>query len=224
MKPWLLLDAATIPGGGTLNLYQRDRDFSIKVGSDELMNSRAHGSEESLASMAWQRLGARPRTRALIGGLGMGFTLAATVRELGLDAQITVAELVPAVVRWNRGPLAPLAGAPLDDRRVNVHIGDVAELLQKQVQNYDLILLDVDNGPSEMSARGNTWLYSNAGLSKARSALRPGGVLGVWSAGADDDFTGRLRRTGFDVDAVPVRARGKRGAHHLIWLATRIDD
>jgi spermidine synthase len=221
MKPWILLDSAAIPGGGELGLYQHVRDFAIRVGRDELMTSRTHGSEDALAELAAARLGARPRARGLVGGLGMGFTAAAALRGLGPDGRLTVAELVPAVVAWNRGLLAHLAGDPLGDPRVDVHVGDVAALLRATVGLYDLVLLDVDNGPHGMTAGANHWLYGAAGLAAAHRALRPGGVLAVWSASPDEGFTRRLRQAGFQVEVARPRAHGAKGTRHVVWLAAR---
>ena len=221
MKPWILVASAPIPGGGELHLWQHVRDFAIRVGRDELMNSGTHGSEDALASLAYARLGARPGRRVLVGGLGMGFTVAAALRGLTEDGRITVAELVPAVVEWSRGPLAHLAGDPLADPRVDVHTGDVADLLRARDDAYDAILLDVDNGPHGMTTGANHWLYSRPGLTRARATLRPGGVLAVWSAGPDEAFTRRLGEAGFTSECLRVPAHGARGRKHVIWLATR---
>ncbi len=225
MIPWVLLDSATIPvDGGELRLYRRAEEFSIRiVGGGELMNSRVHGSEEALAELACARLAGRVRPRLLIGGLGMGYTLAAALKNLGSDGEVVVAELVAAVVEWNRGPLGALAGQPLADARAGAQVVDVARLLKAADQDYDAILLDVDNGPEGLTQRSNDWLYSAAGLNAAFSALRPGGVLGVWSAGPAPDFADRLRQRGFEVDEVRVRARGavRKGAWHTLWLAGR---
>lgn len=221
MKPWVVLDRAPIPGGGELTLSQRARDFAIRVGRDELMSSMSHGSEDALARLAFAHLGSRPQRQVLIGGLGMGFTLAAALRDAGPADRLTVAELMPAVVAWNHGPLAHLAGNPLSDPRVTVHTGDVAGLLRSAHAVYDLILLDVDNGPSALTTSANHWLYGTTGLASAFAALRPGGVLAVWSAGHEQAFTRRLRRTGFLVDLVEGRAHGDRGARFPIWLAKR---
>jgi spermidine synthase len=223
MIPWVLLDKAEMPdGGGELRLMQRGAEFSIIAGSIELMNSRLSGSEEALASMACARLAAAARPHVLIGGLGMGFTLRAALADLGPDARITVAELVPAVVAWARGPLAPVFGDSLADGRVSVVEDDVAAVMAARRAAYDAILLDVDNGPEGLTRKQNDGLYDIAGLGLARSALRPGGILAVWSSAPDRSFTERLRRTGFAVEEVPVRAnRKRRGARHMIWLATR---
>jgi spermidine synthase len=216
------LDKATMPGGGELRLMQRGTEFSIMSGTTELMNSRLSGSEEKLATLAGERIVGRRRVRMLIGGLGMGFTLRAALEALDGDAEVVVAELVPAVIAWARGALAPVFGGSLDDRRVTVSEGDVGRLIGVERGAYDAVLLDVDNGPEGLSRRENDRLYSPAGLSAARSALRPGGVLGVWSSGPDVGFTRRLSAAGFAVEEVKVRATGgRRGARHVIWLATK---
>lgn len=221
MIPWKLLDIAQAPGSGEeLRLYKRGTDFSIRVGNSELMNSRVHGSEEALARLACGRIAGRPRPRVLIGGLGMGYTTSAALHALGIGAQVVVAELVPAVVAWNRGPLADLAGNPLQDERVTVQEIDVARIIQAELHSCDAILLDVDNGPAGLMRRDNEWLYSLDGLTKALGALLPGGVLGVWSSDPDLAFTRRLRKVGFKVDEVRVRARGASGGpRHTIWIA-----
>lgn len=225
MVPWEFLDSAPVPGGqGELRLYQRGDEFSIRLDRCELMNSRSHGSEEALAELACARVARCVRPQVLIGGLGMGYTTAAALRHLRADGRLVVAELVPAVVKWNRGPLADLAGRPLEHERVTVRQADVAQLLKADRGSYDAILLDVDNGPEGLTRKGNDWLYARAGLAAAFTALRPAGVLAVWSATADRAFTQRLREAGFKVDEVPVRSRGSRkGARHTIWLAGRGD-
>lgn len=224
MKPWVLLDTVAAPTPAEqLRLLQRDTEFSIKVGNYELMNSRVHGSEEALAELTCARIAQRPRARVLIGGLGMGFTLAAALRTLAADSEVVVAELIAAVVRWNRGPLAHLAGHPLNDARVQVREFDVANIMRAQAQAYDAILLDVDNGPDGLTRKENDWLYGVAGLRAAHDALRRGGVLAVWSAAYDAAFTKRLVTAGFAVEEKRVRARGTRGgSHHVIWLAMRM--
>lgn len=223
MNRWVLLDTADVPGGGgQLRLLRRDDEFVIKVGPHELMNSRISGSEVALADLACAQIAGRPKPRVLIGGLGMGFTLAAALRALGPDAAVVVAELVPAVVAWNRGPLAAVAGKSLADWRVSVREGDVARLIRSEQMAYDAILLDVDNGPEGMTRDSNDQLYDLGGLGAAYDALREGGVLAVWSAGPDKAFTQRLYKTGFSVNEVMVRANGKGGgARHTIWLAKR---
>ncbi|MDT8387319.1 MAG: hypothetical protein RQ736_07385 [Thiogranum sp.] len=223
MTPWTLLDSAPVPGKvGELRLYQCGAEFSIRIaGRGELMNSRVHGSEDALAEMTCARLAERVAPRLLIGGLGMGFTLAAALRQLDEPAQVQVAELVPAVVAWNRGPLGDCAGHPLEDPRATVYEGDVARLLKDGQSAYDAILLDVDNGPEGLTRKGNDWLYGEDGLNAAYTALRPDGVLAVWSAGPAEDFLQRLRKVGFEVDEVRVRAHGSKGARHVIWFARR---
>ena len=222
MIPWIQLDSAKVPGGREeLRLKRRGSEFSIMLGANELMNSRMSGSEEALARLACAKIGDRRRPKMLIGGLGMGFTLRAALAELGRDAIVVVAELVPAVVAWARGPMAELFAGSLDDPRVEVREADVADLIASGKGVYDAILLDVDNGPDGLSRSANDRLYDIEGLSAARTALTPGGVLAVWSAHPDRSFTARLRQSGFEVEEVNTRARGKRGARHVIWLATR---
>ena len=221
MIPWMQLDAARIPDGGELRLMQRGAELSIMSGSIELMNSRLSGSEVALASLACARLAGQPKPRMLIGGLGMGFTLRAALSALPKDAGVVVAELVPAVVAWARGPMAQLFEGCLNDPRVAVRETDVAEVIGAARGVFDAILLDVDNGPGGLNRDANDRLYSRVGLAAAQRALKPGGVLAVWSAGRDDGFTRRLRGAGFAAEEVPVRATGgRRGARHVIWLAT----
>lgn len=226
MIPWKLLDTAQTPGNGEeLHLYQRDTEFSITIRGDELMNSRMHGSEDALAKLACQKIGNQPQPRVLIGGLGMGYTLRSALDELGAKAEVVVAELVPAVVSWNREFLAHLADSPLEDSRVTVHEDDVAKIIKKAKGGYNAILLDVDNGPDAMTHKDNDWLYSLRGLNAAFAALQPKGVLAIWSADPDAAFSKRLCEAGFELDEYRVPARGgdkgKRGPHHIIWTAIR---
>jgi spermidine synthase len=223
MIPWEFLGSAQAPADGeVLSLYRRGREFSIRVQGRQLMDSTVHGSEDALAELACARIASRPSPRVLIGGLGMGFTAAAALRHLGPQSQVVVAELVPAVVEWNRQLLGDLAGRPLDDPRVTVRVSDVAAILRQEQEAYDAILLDVDNGPVGLTRKGNNWLYAQPGLAAAYAALRPRGVLAVWSAGTDRPFVRRLQRLGFTVDEVMVRARGDRGGRqHIVWLAAR---
>jgi spermidine synthase len=222
MIPWILIDTASVPGGGELRLKRRGAEFSIMLGSTELMNSRLSGSEEALARLACERLQSRAAPKVLIGGLGMGFTLRAALAELPPDARVVVAELVPAVIRWARGPMAEIFGGSLDDPRVALHEGDVGALIAATTAGFDAILLDVDNGPEGLSRSGNDELYDLAGLGLARRALRPGGILAVWSSARNAAFTQRLHRAGFTVEEVTARAHaGRRGAKHAIWLATK---
>lgn len=221
MIPWVQLESAPLPEGGELRLKQRGAEFSIMLGTNELMNSRLSGSEEALASLTCERIGGGVAPKMLIGGLGMGFTLRAALAALGPDAKITVAELVPAVVAWARGPMAAVFGTCLDDPRVDVREADVGLLIRADKAAYDAILLDVDNGPEGLTRKENDALYDPRGLSQAHAALKPGGVLAVWSSAPDAGFTRRLTRTGFAVEEMKIRANGKRGARHTIWLATR---
>jgi spermidine synthase len=222
MRHWTLLGEAPIPGTGkSLCLYQGKDDFFIKLtGGVELMNTRKHASEDALGAEPCRRLRDRSAARVLIGGLGMGFTLAAALEAVGTDAEVTVAELIPEVVEWNRGPLGERSGRPLDDPRTRVYVGDVADLLRGGESRFDVIALDVDNGPEGLTSESNDWLYSLPGIAAARKALRPGGVLAWWSAGPDRAFEKLLRRTGLAVEGVVVRAHGGKGARHTIWLAT----
>jgi spermidine synthase len=217
--PWVQLDSAKIPDGGELRLKRRGAEFSIMLGTNELMNSRLSGSEEALAKLSCDRIRGRGEPHVLIGGLGMGFTLRAALAELADDARITVAELAPAVVTWARGPMAEIFGGSLGDPRVTIRETDVGGLIRSAKASYDAILLDVDNGPEGLSRKANDTLYDRTGLGAARAALRPGGVLAVWSSGPDAGFTRRLRDAGFSVEEVRMRANGKRGARHVIWLA-----
>lgn len=224
MNKWAQLGSVDIPnGGGVLTLSQRDAEFSIRLSGirGELMNSRIHGSEEALAELGCARLAAVEAARVLVGGMGMGFTLAAALRSVGASAEVVVAELIPEVVEWNRGPLGDCAGHPLRDGRTRVHIGDVAELLAGARGAFDAILLDVDNGPEGLTQEDNQWLYSLAGLQATHRALRPEGTLAVWSAGPDPLFLIRLKKTGFHASSRSVRARPGKGSHHTIFLAKK---
>jgi spermidine synthase len=222
MRHWKLLGEAPIPGTGkALNLYQGKDDFFIKIssGGGELMSTRKHGSEDALGAQPCRRLRNRESARVLIGGLGMGFTLAAALKELGSGAEVTVAELIPEVVDWNRGPLGERSGFPLDDLRTRVHLGDVAKLLRKKRGYFDVIALDVDNGPEGLTQSSNDWLYSTPGIVAAQEALTPNGILAYWSAGSDQAFHDRLRQCGFLVEEHTAYAHGNKGARHTIWLA-----
>ncbi|KRQ96917.1 spermidine synthase [Bradyrhizobium jicamae] len=223
MIPWEKIDTARIPGtDDDLRLMRRGKEFSIKLGSNELMNSRLSGSEEALATLAARKIEKVAGPRVLIGGLGMGFTLRAALAVFGSKAQIVQAELVPAVVAWARGPMAEIFGDSLADPRVNIREGDVAEIIRSHRGAFDAILLDVDNGPEGLTRKANDALYDSVGLNATRAALRPGGVLAVWSSGPNAAFAKRLRSARFDVNEVNIRATGKgRGVRHIIWIATK---
>ena len=223
MIPRKLIDTAKVPGGGgELRLMQRGQEFSIMLGQNELMSSRLSGSEEALATLACRQLQAVPDPHMLIGGLGMGFTLRAALKVLGPQARIVVAELVPAVVQWARGPMSALHGDSLSDPRVKIHEGDVADIIAGANASFDAILLDVDNGPEGLTRESNSLLYNVNGLIAAKAALKTGGVLSVWSSFPDPVFSKRLREAGYAVNEVNLRATGKGGgARHVIWMATK---
>jgi spermidine synthase len=221
VQPWITLDVAAIPGGGEMRLKRRGAEFSIMLGGNELMNSRLSHSEEALARLAAARLESRPQPSVLIGGLGFGFTLRAALAAFGPQARITVAELVPQVCAWARGPLAGLFAGSLDDGRVDLVESDVAAIIRAGRGAWDAILLDVDNGPDGLTAAANDALYGPAGLAAAWQALRPGGRLAVWSAAPDRDFGQRMARAGFRVEEVRVHAHRGGGARHVIWLGAR---
>lgn len=211
------------PDGRELVLYQQRDTFLIQIDSEDLMTSRAHGSEEEMARLAFAALEPRRPRRVLVGGLGMGFTLRATLDLLPERgrAKVVVAEMFPAVIAWNRGPLAHLARRPLDDPRVEVVAADVGELLAATTDRFDVVLLDVDNGPDAMTLESNRHLYSDRGVERLHRALTGGGVVAVWSAGDDPRFTRRLRRAGFDARTHRVRERPGKGAHHVVFLGRR---
>jgi len=223
MIPWIQIDSVQVPGAEVeLSLKRRGAEFSMMLGQNELMNSRLSGSEEALATLSCRRIDGVKRPHVLIGGLGMGFTLRAALAVLGADARIVVAELVPAVIGWARGPMAELFGNSLTDLRVKIREADVADVIGSSRQAFDAVLLDVDNGPEGLIRKANDALYDAKGLQAIRAALRPGGVLAVWSSGPNVAFTKRLRAADFDVNEVGVRATTKRsGAHHVIWFATK---
>ncbi|MBN1210462.1 MAG: hypothetical protein JXB05_36750 [Myxococcaceae bacterium] len=220
MKPWEVLARAPAPDGGELVLHHRDGEFVIRVRGQELMSSRVHGSEEAMARLASTALGAVSRPRVLIGGLGLGYTLRAMLDALGADARLVVAELAEAIVSWNRGPLAPLAGRPLEDPRVRVELMDVQRVMRRGAP-WHAILLDVDNGPTALTRASNAGLYDGPGLAAAHAALAPQGVLVVWSAGPDERFTARLAHAGFNAEAHTVPAGKGRGTRHTLFVARR---
>ncbi|MDB5723636.1 MAG: spermidine synthase [Novosphingobium sp.] len=222
MIPRQLLGTAQVPGGEELSLYSHGRDFMIVLQRNELMSTRMRGSEEALATMTLDRLADRPAPRLLIGGYGMGFTLRAALANLGSKAHVTVAELVPEIVEWARGPMAELTAGCLDDRRVLLRAGDVADAIMEANGAYDAILLDVDNGPDGLVRDENDRIYSRSGLQAAKRALTPGGILAVWSAASDKAFAGRLQRAGLALEEVQVSARGNgKGPKHVIWFAKK---
>lgn len=224
MNRYKLLDTALIPNdGGELRLFEVGDEFVIKLTGTggELMNTRTHGSEDALAEIACKKIASRAQPRVLIGGLGMGFTLASALQHLGANAEVVVAELVGGVIEWNRGPLGAKAGNPIQDPRAIVRETDVALILKETALAYDAILLDVDNGPEGLTHTANDWLYSMEGLKTCMQALRPNGVLAVWSAGPDRDFTERLKKSGFKVEELRVYAHGKKGTRHTLWMADK---
>lgn len=221
--PWIQLDTTDIPGSDAkLRLMQRGTEYTIKIGANELMSSRMFGSEEALATLTCFRIKALPDPKILIGGLGMGFTLRAALKVTPPDARLTVVELLPAIVRWGRGPLTELFAGCLDEPRVMLREADVSTVIRASRNSYDAIMLDVDNGPEGLVREGNNALYNLTGLQAAYDALRPGGVMSVWSSGQDVKFTARLRKTGFATEVINVDASGSRGrARHVIWFATK---
>ncbi|WP_457551012.1 spermine/spermidine synthase domain-containing protein [Desulfobacula sp.] len=223
MIPWQEIDRAQVPGQKeNIILQKRGQEFSIRIAGTELMNSRIHGSEDDLARLTFSCLKGKSDLRILIGGLGMGYTLSAALEQSRPETVIVVSELIPAVVRWNIEHLGHLARMPLDDPRVTVEKEDVAKIIRKQASAWDAILLDVDNGPEGLTQKANECLYSRSGLETSFLALRPGGILSIWSAKASEAFTRRLDDCGFKAKMVSVRARKSgKGSRHIIWLAQK---
>ena len=222
MKAWELLGRTSTPDGTEITLMRQDTELLILAGGKPLMSSRMHGSEEAAAALACKHLTNAPEPAVLVGGLGMGFTLRATLDLLPPGATIVVSELLAGVVEWNRGPLGPLAGHPLKDRRVVVDVGDVGSTLASSRARFDAVILDVDNGPDAFTSSQNAGLYSDRGLAAVRTALRRDGVLAVWSAWEDRKFEQRLRYNGFSVAVERPRARLKKGGpRHTIFLGRR---
>lgn len=225
MIPWEKIDKAIVPGQNEkITLLKRGNEFSIRTRETELMNSRVHGSEDALAELTLSRMNQKENIKILIGGLGMGYTLAAALEQSGPDACIVVSELVPDVVKWNRKYLGHLSGMPLLDSRVSVEEKDVANIIRRYSSVWNAILLDVDNGPAGLTCKSNNQLYGRSGLKAAFSALCPGGILSVWSAAEDGTFTQRLTQCGFKTRTVTVRARKSgKGGRHTIWMAEKPD-
>ena len=222
MIPWEKLAVARAPGGEELRLNRRGDEYSIRIGQNDLMNSRLSASEEALATVASEKLAGRPAPVLLIGGLGMGFTLCAALAKLPPDAKVVQVELVRELIEWARGPMASLFGDALDDPRVEIRVEDVGVTMRGARNAYDAILLDVDNGPEALTSRVNDALYGHAGLAVAFRALKPGGVLGVWSCAPDAKFAQRMREARFVVEEKRVKAhRGRSGARHVLWFGTR---
>jgi spermidine synthase len=226
VRPWEYIDHEAVPDDdGTIYLMRRGTEYAIHVNGRELMSNKLHGSEDALADLACDRLASLEDARILVGGLGMGFTLAAALRRVGPAGQVTVSELMPAVKRWNEGPMAHASRYPLRDARTVVHMGDVGDLVENPPHPWSAILLDVDNGPRALTRPHNGWLYSRSGLRSAYRALIPGGVLGIWSAHPDDSLTRRLRGFGFQVEELrhvePDRPTEDDSGAHVIWMAQR---
>ena len=225
MKPLIKLATAKIPNnGGELTLSQREEEFSIRLSGvrGELMNSRVFNSEQELSKLGCAHIKNTENAQVLVGGLGMGYTLAAALECVTVSSKVTVAELIPEVVEWNQGPLGECAGRPLDDPRSQVRLGDIAELIKQQQPEFDAILLDVDNGPEGITHTNNNWLYSTAGLEALYNSLRPEGMLAVWSAGPDSMFVIQLKKAGFQVTVQTVRSRPGKGSRHTIFLAKKL--
>jgi spermidine synthase len=225
MIPWTHLDTVQIPNdGGELKLSQRGDEFSIKISGKrgELMNSRVFNSEKVLSQLGCAHIKPHHDAHILVGGLGMGYTLAAALKAVNADSVVTVAELIPEVVKWNEGPLGHCAGKPLQDPRTKVHIGDVKELLTSRQPRFDAILLDVDNGPKGLTHSNNDWIYSEDGLKDIYDTLNPNGMLAIWSAGPDYLFSVRLKKIGFRVDTRDVQAGPGKGSKHTIFLAKKL--
>jgi spermidine synthase len=219
MKPWETLGTATTPDGGRFELRRRDGNYVILADGYDLMTSYSHGSEDAMMSLACPR--PRVDARILIGGLGMGYTLAATLDLLPPGGSVVVSELVPEVVEWNRGPLGPLAGHPLDDPRADLVVGDVADIIRDSKSSFDAVLLDVDNSVDSFTLVRNSWLYTAEGLAAAHRSLRSQGALAIWSAVTERTFERRLGAAGFTASTHPVRGRDKRGGHYAVIVGRR---
>ena len=219
MKPWETLATVTTPDGSRFELQRHDGNYVIQANGNTLMTSYSHGSEDAMMSLACPSPSVD--TCVLIGGLGMGYTLAAVLDLLPPGGSAVVSELIPEVVEWNRGPLGPLAGHPLDDPRTDLIVGDVADVIRDSKPRFDAILLDVDNSVDSFTLARNSWLYTPGGLAAAHRSLRPGGALAIWSAGTERTFESRLRAAGFTASTHPVRGRDKRGGHYSVLVGRR---
>ena len=219
MKPWERITSARTPDGSLLELLRHDQDFIIRVDGWELMTSRMHDSEEAMMRLAC----AQPPAEAcvLVGGLGMGYTTAAALAMLSARASVVVAELVPEVVAWNRGVLGPLANHPLDDPRTEILVGDVTRVIRRFPGRFDAILLDVDNGPTALTDRHNSWLYRAAGLAATHDALRPGGAVAIWSIAEEPSFERRLSAAGFEPTTHHIRGHGRKGPRHVVFVGQK---
>ena len=219
MKPWETLATATTPDGSRIKLQRHDGNYVIRADGYDLMTSYSHDSEDAMMVLACPR----PPADAciLIGGLGMGYTLAATLDLLPPGGSVVVSELVPEVVEWNRGPLGPLAGHPLDDPRTDLVVGDVADVIRDCRSRFDAVLLDVDHSVDSFTLARNSWLYTPEGLAAAHRSLRPRGALAIWSAGTEGTFGRRLRAAGFTASSHPIRGRDKRGGHYSVLVGRR---
>jgi spermidine synthase len=218
MKKWTLVDKAETPDGKILSLHERDDEFTIRVDGVDLMSTRQHASEERLAELACAHVEKKSGARVLIGGLGFGFTLAAALRALPPDAVVVVAELMDAVIAWNRNPAYGLAAELMADKRVEIHRADVARAISGSSGPFDAIILDVDNGPAALSMDANRGLYSQTGLRRLVAALRPGGCAAIWSATADPGFAKRMSDVGFSVKIERSRAHATSGGWHTLFL------
>ena len=219
MQEWVTIGTPRVADGSEFDLAPRGDEWVVRVEGRVLMGNRVHDSEEALAEEALTR--AEGAERVLVGGLGLGYTLRAVLDMVGEDAEVTVAELVPELVEWNRAHLGHLADHPLADPRTRVAVGDVYELLKKSPRSFDAILLDVDNGPEAISQAKNQRLYAEGGVAACAAALRPGGVLAVWSAGENAKYVKRLERHGFGVEVMRVAARAGSRARHVIFVGER---
>lgn len=220
MKPSILLDQAKTPDGTVMALYEHDGTYAIRVGGVELMSTRRHASEEKLAELVCSAVRSRPKARILIGGLGFGFTLRAALNNLESSATVVVSELMQCVVDWNKNPVYNLAADALRDRRVEIEQTDVTRLIATAGGTYDGIILDVDNGPAGLTTASNDKLYGLHGLQIARGALRPGGVLGIWSASASPPFAKLMGKAGFNVQVERATAHTNGGGWHTLFIGT----